>query len=188
MTHYDASIDGLTETWVPITEMPIALVCGAVKAEDRFFFDHGAFDISQTMKALRSHMLRTVPNTGGSTITQQLAKNLFLTPDRTLTRKARELFYAWHLDRNYSKQRILEIYLNVAQFGDDVWGVASASRHYFGVPVADLSPVQSVLLVSRLPAPTKPVTDRNRTRSEAVVRRVLRQLHRSGLLDTTSVV
>src|SRR5207244_9163926 len=91
---------------------------------------------------------------GASTISQQLAKNLWLSPSRDPLRKAREAMLTWQLERTLGKRRILELYLNVVEFGPGVWGVESASRRYFGKPAAEVSDDEAALLAASLPKPS----------------------------------
>ena len=120
---------------------------------------------------------------GASTITQQLAKNLWLSPSRSPTRKLREIVLTRQLERNLSKHRILELYLNVVEFGPGVYGAEAASRRYFGVPAADLDAVQAAQLAASLPRPSSwhpGVSSRGYERS---VDRILILLEQAGWLD-----
>ena len=90
---------------------------------------------------------------GGSTITQQVARNLFLSPSRSLTRKIKEVLIARHIERSLPKDRILEIYLNIVEWGEGVFGAEAASRRYFGKSASDLTPEEAVALAAALPSP-----------------------------------
>lgn len=169
-------------TWVDLDEISPLLVCSIVKSEDRMFFRHNGFDWPQLRKAIRNQLFRQGPRMGGSTISQQLARNLFLTPERTVGRKLREAVITRRLESALPKVRILELYVNVIEFGDGVWGVEAASRHYFHKPTTDLTPFEATFLASVIAAPKQPMVGWNRQRSERIVRRVLRQLYGSGLL------
>ena len=114
-------------------------------------------------------VLRGDLSRGSSGIAQQLARNLYLGPQRTPRRKAREYLLAWQLSHTLSKDRMLEIYLNVVEWGKGVWGIGDASRHYFGVEPADIRPTQALMLSSLLPAPRSGL---KHTTSEAVANRM----------------
>ena len=139
--------------WVPASAISIHLKRAVVVAEDIGFFRHSGF----APKAMREAMTealeaRRLPR-GASTITQQLAKNLWLSPSRSPLRKAREALLTWQLERALSKRRILECYVNVVEFGPGVYGAEAASRRYFGKPVAELSEGEAALLAASLPRP-----------------------------------
>ena len=102
---------------------------------------------------LRGGRVARAPTRGASTITQQLAKNLWLTPSRNPLRKAREAILAWQIEQALSKRRILEIYLNVAEFGPGCYGVEAAARRYFGKAAADVGPAEAAQLAASLPNP-----------------------------------
>ena len=139
--------------WVPTSAISIHLKRAVVVAEDGDFFRHHGF----APKAMREAMTqaleeRRLPR-GASTITQQLAKNLWLSPSRSPLRKAREGVLTWQLERALSKRRILECYLNVVEFGPGVYGAEAASRRYFGKTVAELSAGEAAQLAASLPRP-----------------------------------
>ena len=120
---------------------------------------------------------------GGSTITQQLARNLYRSPARTLHRKVREALIARRLESSLDKRRILELYLNVVEWGDGVWGVTRAARAYFGRSAAELGPFEAAFLASLLPAPRARLRGKDLDRAVTEERRVLHQLVVSGLID-----
>jgi len=129
---------------------PIAVIAG----EDQQFFHHYGFD----MKSIQASI--DVYNNGGrlrgaSTISQQVAKNLFLTPSKSFIRKGLEVWFTALLELLWDKERILEVYLNIAEFGDHLFGIEAASRHYFGIPAKRLSRSQSALLAATLPNPIR---------------------------------
>ena len=122
-------------------------------AEDINFFSHRGFDAGEIREALgRALEERELPR-GASTISQQLAKNLWLSPSRDPLRKTREAILTWQLERALGKRRILELYLNVVEFGPGVWGIESASRRYFGKPAAELTDDEAARLAASLPSP-----------------------------------
>jgi monofunctional glycosyltransferase len=123
-------------------------------AEDINFFSHRGFDGGEIRKALTQALEDVDLPRGASTITQQLAKNLWLSPSRDPLRKAREAVLTWQLERTLDKRRLLELYLNVVELGPGVWGVESASRRYFGKAAADLDDDEAARLAASLPSPT----------------------------------
>jgi monofunctional biosynthetic peptidoglycan transglycosylase len=126
------------------------LVRAVLVAEDAAFFSHDGIDYDELRAAIEMSFDRGVVIRGASTITQQLAKNLYLSPARDPYRKLRELFIARRLEAELSKVRILELYLNVIEWGDGVWGAEAAAQRYFGVSAADLSAEQSALMAGAI--------------------------------------
>jgi len=146
--------DRVDRRWVPYGAMSPSVKVAVLVAEDINFFSHHGFDSGEMRKALTQAIEdRELPR-GASTITQQLAKNLWLSPSRDPLRKAREAILTWQLERALGKRRLLELYLNVVEFGPGVWGVESASRRYFGKAAADLTDDEAVGLAASLPSPT----------------------------------
>jgi monofunctional biosynthetic peptidoglycan transglycosylase len=138
--------------WVPSDAISIELKKAVLVAEDLSFFRHHGFDTYEirvaAWDAVEGKRVR-----GASTITQQLAKNLWLSPSRSLTRKLREIILTKQLERHLSKGRILEIYLNVVEFGPGIFGAEAAARHYFGIPASQLDAEQAARLAASLPRP-----------------------------------
>src|SRR3989304_1548083 len=122
-------------------------------AEDDKFWSHEGFDIEAMQKAIEKDLLAGKFKAGGSTISQQLAKNLYLSPAKSPIRKLREAIITWKLERTLSKRRILEIYLNAAEWGEGIFGVEAAARHHFGKSAAELSPMEAARLAAVLPNP-----------------------------------
>ena len=150
----------LKQQWVGYEKVSANLKRAVVAAEDAKFVDHEGFDWEGIQKALEKNEKKGRVVAGGSTISQQLAKNLFLSGSRSWPRKGQEAVITWMLEGVMSKRRILELYLNLAEWGEGVFGAEAAARHYFGVPAAQLSPRQSAWLAAILPAPQR--YDRNR--------------------------
>ena len=146
-----------TLRWAPVslTEVPKHLVRAVLVAEDSRFNEHGGLDIIAIKEAWNYNRERGQMVFGASTISQQTAKNLFLNSARNPVRKWHEIFLTLGLERNLSKQRILEIYLNTAEFGRGIYGVEAASQAYWGIPVARLSVIQAAELAATLPGPVK---------------------------------
>ena len=126
-----------------------------VAAEDDGFVEHDGFDWEAMQKALEKNQRRGRTVAGGSTITQQLAKNLFLSPEKSYPRKVQEALIALYLEALLPKRRILEIYLNVVEWGDGLFGVSAAAQRYFGVSAAALTPAQAARLAVMLPNPRR---------------------------------
>lgn len=141
-------------TYVSIQNIPKTLQEAVIATEDRRFYEHGAVDPIGIGRAVLVNFTSGKTVEGGSSISQQVIKNTFLTPERTLTRKAQELILAFLLEHNYSKDEILEIYLNTAYFGASATGIYEASHIYFGAQPRALSLAQSSLLAGLLQAPS----------------------------------
>ena len=142
-------------TWVPYERISAHLKRAVVAAEDARFLDHEGFDWDAIQKALEKNEKRGKVVVGASTISQQLAKNLFLSGSRSWARKAQEAAITWMMERTLSKRRILELYLNVAEWGEGIFGAEAAARHHFGVPAAALTPEQGAWLAAILPSPRR---------------------------------
>lgn len=140
--------------WIPLDSLPSALACAVLAAENVRFFRHGTLDWTNQREMARRVMSGDFSR-GGSGVAQQLARNLFLTPARTPRRKWREYLLAFELSHTLSKERQLELYLNLVEWGDGIWGVGAASEHLFGRAPAELTPSQAVLLANVLPAPSR---------------------------------
>ena len=151
---------GLRHVWVGYGAISMHLKRAVVAAEDARFLEHEGVDWEAIQKALEANRERGRPARGGSTISQQLAKNLFLSPERSYVRKGQELVITYMIEALWSKRRILEVYLNVAEWGDGVFGAEAAARHYFGTSSSRLGPEDSARLAAMLPRPK--FYDRNR--------------------------
>ena len=138
------------QVWVPYTRISQNLKRAVLVAEDDAFWQHEGIDMEQLKISIRNDIEKGKPIRGGSTITQQLAKNLYLSPSRDPVRKLRELIIARRLEAELSKARIFEIYLNVIEWGDGIWGAEAAARSYFGTSAASLSPAQAALLAAAI--------------------------------------
>ena len=145
----------IRQKWTPISRISPYLVKAVLIAEDDKFYQHEGFDYEAIQKAIETDIKRRKIKFGGSTISQQLAKNLYLTPSKNPLRKLREAVLTWRLERTLSKKRILEIYLNVAEWGEGIFGIGAASSHYFGKSPAALTPEEAARLASALPNPRR---------------------------------
>ncbi|MEQ1516695.1 MAG: monofunctional biosynthetic peptidoglycan transglycosylase [Usitatibacteraceae bacterium] len=143
----------LQQQWVSYMAISNNLKRAILVAEDDTFAEHDGFDWDGIQRAMDKNQKKGKVVAGGSTISQQLAKNLFLSGERTVVRKGEEALITLMMERLLDKERILEIYLNVIEWGDGVFGAEAASRHYFGVSAAQLSPEQAAKLAAMVPRP-----------------------------------
>ena len=139
--------------WVPYSRISSNLKRAVIVTEDSKFWDHEGVDLEQIKESIEVNVEKMKAMRGGSTVTQQLAKNLYLSPSRNPIRKLRELILARRLEATLSKARILELYLNVIEWGDGVWGAEAAARRYFGVSASALTAPQSALLAGAIRNP-----------------------------------
>lgn len=145
----------VTQKWVPYSRISPFMTKAVLIGEDDKFWQHEGFDYTAMQKAIEKDIKAKKFKFGGSTISQQLAKNLYLSPSKDPIRKFREAIITWRLEKALSKRRILEIYLNVAEWGEGIFGIEAASRHYYGIPASSLNAEQSARLASVLPNPRK---------------------------------
>lgn len=150
----------LQQQWVPYSRISPHLKRAIIAAEDAKFVDHEGFDWEGMQKAMEKNQKKGRLVAGGSTISQQLAKNLFLSPNKSYFRKAEEAIITLMLENLWSKQRIFEVYLNVIEWGNGIFGAEAAARHYYGVSAAQLGPEQAARLAGMVPNPR--FYDRNR--------------------------
>jgi monofunctional biosynthetic peptidoglycan transglycosylase len=151
----------LDHRWVDYRRISVHLKRAVIAAEDAKFIDHEGFDWEGIQRALERNQKRGKLVAGGSTISQQLAKNLFLSGERSVIRKGQEALITIMLEALMEKRRILEIYLNVAEWGEGIFGAEAAARHYYGTSAARLSAEQAARLAAMLPRPR--YYDRNRS-------------------------
>jgi monofunctional glycosyltransferase len=143
----------LQQRWVDYPRISIHLKRAIIAAEDAKFIDHEGFDWEGIQRAMEKNQRRGQYVAGGSTISQQLAKNLFLSGERSLPRKMQEAVITGELEAFLTKRRIFEIYLNVVEWADGVFGAEAAARHYFGISASALDPEQAARLAAMLPRP-----------------------------------
>jgi monofunctional glycosyltransferase len=141
------------QIWVTYGAISEHLKKAVLISEDASFFSHTGVDVNELQEALKKDWETGSFARGGSTITMQLAKNLYLNPSKNPLRKAREIIIAWQLEQALLKRRIFEIYLNVVEWGANVYGVEAAARHYFGKPAANLDILEAATLAALLPSP-----------------------------------
>jgi monofunctional biosynthetic peptidoglycan transglycosylase len=161
---------------------------GVLVAEDSSFYEHSGVDTEAMREAFERDWKRKQITHGGSTITQQLAKNLYLSPSRNPLRKIREYFIAMALERHLTKKRILELYLNVVEMGERVYGAEAAARYYFHKPASALSPREAALLAGCLPNARVMVPSAPNKRLRARQRMILSRLRRWGYLAESEVL
>ena len=150
----------LRKEWVPYERISIHLKRAIIASEDAKFVDHEGFDWDGIQKAMEKNQKKGRFVAGGSTISQQLAKNLFLTPNKSYFRKAEEAIITVMLENLWDKHRIFEVYLNVIEWGNGVFGAEAAARYYYGSNAAQLGPEQAAKLAGMVPNPR--FYDRNR--------------------------
>ena len=143
------------QVWIPLQQVSRSLIQAVIASEDQKFFGHEGVDWNAIQESVEANVKKGRAVRGGSTITQQLAKNLFFDTRRSLTRKLRELIVAWWLEQDLSKVRILALYLNVIEWGDGVYGCEAAARAYYGKSAADLLPIEAAGLVAMIPNPRR---------------------------------
>jgi monofunctional biosynthetic peptidoglycan transglycosylase len=168
------------QSWVPLARVSRNLVQAVIVAEDAKFFGHEGIDWDAIKGSLEKDLEKRRFAQGGSTITQQLAKNLFFSTRKSVTRKLRELVVTRWLEDELAKKRILEIYLNVIEWGDGVYGCEAAAQRYYGKPAADLSPEEAAGLAAMIPSPRRINPRVNAAVFGRAQRRVLWLMARAG--------
>ncbi len=163
--------------WVPLSKISPSLRRAVVAAEDAAFFTHEGFDWEGIKDAALYDLEKGEMKRGGSTITQQLAKNLYLSSERSMFRKIHEALITRELERQLSKPRILEIYLNVAEWGHGVYGAEAAARHHFQKPAKDLTEDEAAWLAAILPAPRRYDPLRRTAALQRRYERILRRIN-----------
>jgi monofunctional glycosyltransferase len=168
------------QMWVPYGAISELSKKAVLISEDASFFSHTGVDVTELQEALKRDWETASFARGGSTITMQLAKNLYLSPSKNPLRKAREIVIAWQLEQALSKTRIFEIYLNVVEWGPNIYGAEAAARHYFGKSAAELDIVEAATLAALLPSPRN-VRERNVSdRRNLILSRMARVGYMSG--------
>ena len=150
----DGNFNSINYDWVNYNEISNSAKLAVIAAEDQKFFDHYGFDFESIEKALKRNK-RSKITRGASTITQQTAKNLFLWSDKSYVRKGLEVYFSLLLETLWSKERILEVYLNIAEFGENVYGVQASSRKFFNRDANKLTYQNAAMLAAVLPNPKK---------------------------------
>lgn len=143
----------IEQRWVPLRKVSPSLIKAVLISEDNNFWHHEGFDFKAIEGAIEKNIEAGEFKFGASTISQQLAKNLFLSPSKNPLRKMKEAILTWRIEQTLSKRRILELYVNVAEWGDGIFGIDAAARHYYGVSASRLTASQSARLAAALPNP-----------------------------------
>ncbi len=173
----------IDQRWVGYGRISPLLSRSVLVAEDDAFFSHGGLDWREIQASAKTNLEKRRIARGGSTITQQLARNLFLGDRRAPDRKLTEVFLAFRLERALPKRRILELYLNLIEWGDGIFGAEAAARRHFGVSAAGLSPRQAVLLAAVIINPRRYSAREPARRIEKRVRLIASRLRRRGLVS-----
>jgi monofunctional biosynthetic peptidoglycan transglycosylase len=149
----------ITNIWVPLSGVSPYVMKAVIIAEDDKFWSHEGFDFEAMQKALEKDIKKKKFKAGGSTISQQLAKNLYLSPSKNPIRKLKEAILTWRLEQQLSKRRIMELYLNVAEWGDGIYGIEAAARKHYGKSAAGLTASEAATLAAVIPNPRRYRTD-----------------------------
>ena len=139
--------------WTPSGRIPAEMKWAVILAEDANFYKHEGFDVKAIKNAIKYDLEKKSLKRGASTITQQTAKNLFLSREKSITRKLKEIYLAYRMEQELTKGRIIEFYLNVVELGPMVYGIGHGAQYYFGKSVADLTPRECAFLAAMLPGP-----------------------------------
>ncbi len=145
----------IRQVWTPLSQISPFLIKAVIIGEDDKFWHHEGFDFEAMEKAAEKDIREKKFKFGASTISQQLAKNLYLSPSKNPLRKVKEAILTWRMEKKLTKRRILELYLNVAEWGEGIFGIEAASRSYYGKPASELDPEEAARLASVLPNPIK---------------------------------
>jgi penicillin-binding protein 1A len=177
----------LRDDSVPLEEIPDVMIKATLATEDRRFFDHFGIDVMGTFRALAANARNEAVVQGGSSITQQLAKNMFLTPERSLSRKIREALIAVYLENHYTKPELLKLYFDRAYLGGGSYGVEAAAQYYFNKSIRDVNLSEAVMLAGMFKAPTRYAPHVNLAASRARANEVLTNLVEAGFMSEGQV-
>ncbi|MDA8412162.1 MAG: transglycosylase domain-containing protein [Desulfobacteraceae bacterium] len=170
--------------WTPSSRIPAEMKWAVILAEDSNFYKHEGFDVKAIKNAIKYDLEKKSLKRGASTITQQTAKNLFLSREKTITRKLKEIYLAWRMEQELTKGRIIELYLNVVELGPMVHGIGHGSRYYFGKPASALTPRECAFLAAMLPGPRlayNPYRNLGKVLKRSDM--ILRLMRQKGVLD-----
>ena len=177
----------LRDNSVPLDELPDFLIKATLATEDRRFFEHFGVDVMGTIRALAENARADAVVQGGSSLTQQLAKNMFLSPERALSRKIKEAFIAVYLENHYTKREILKLYFDRAYLGGGSYGVEAAAQFYFGKSVRDVTLAEAAMLAGMFKAPTRYAPHIDMAASRARANEVLTNMVEAGYLTEGQV-
>jgi monofunctional biosynthetic peptidoglycan transglycosylase len=176
--------------WIPLEEVSKDLIQAVISGEDSMFYEHCGVDIPAILIAMGENLRMQGRLLGASTISQQVSKNVFLSPEKTYSRKLKELFITRRLEKKFTKNEILEIYLNVAEFGPNIFGVSAAARYYFDKSATDINAAEGAFIAIMLPAPVryhrlvftnKTLSSRHRNK----ITRILKELKYKKIISNT---
>lgn len=173
--------------YIPYEKVPKALIQAVIATEDRRFFAHGGIDLWGIGRAAVTNMAHGRVVQGGSTVTQQVAKNVFLTPERSLARKVQEVLLAFWLEGRFSKQDIMAIYLNRVYLGSGAYGIDAASKRYFNKPATEMNLAECAMIAGLLKAPSRYSPVANPERAEQRIHQVLLNMVDAGFLKENQV-
>lgn len=181
LRHNLTTFSRVQQIWVEDDQIARSVKQAAIASEDAQFSNHEGFDWNGIEQAMKRNERSGSVRAGGSTISQQLAKNLFLFPERSYVRKAEEAVITVMLENLWSKERILTVYLNVAEFGKGIYGIEAAAQHYYGRPASRLSAPQAASLIAMLPNPKYYQEHRNHRRLRNKTNIILRRMGSAAL-------
>ena len=170
--------------WTPSGRIPAEMKWAVILAEDSNFYKHEGFDVKAIKNAIKYDLEKKSLKRGASTITQQAAKNLFLSREKTITRKLKEIYLAYRMEQELTKGRIVELYLNVVELGPMVYGIGHGAQYYFGKPASSLTPRECAFLAAMLPGPRvayNPYKNLGKVLKRSNM--ILRLLRQKGVLD-----
>jgi monofunctional biosynthetic peptidoglycan transglycosylase len=176
----DHTFKSIEYQWISAKNISSSARAAVIASEDQQFYNHFGFDLQSIRSSITAYLNGGRRLRGASTITQQVAKNIFLTPSKSFIRKGLEVWFTLLIEIMWSKQRILTVYLNIAEFGDHLFGIEVASQHYFGIPAKNLTRSQAAMLAATLPNPLRLRAARP---SSYVIKRqnwILRQMQNLG--------
>ncbi|MDK9717433.1 MAG: transglycosylase domain-containing protein [Trichlorobacter sp.] len=171
--------------WTPSNRIPPEMKWAVILAEDSNFYKHEGIDVKAIREAIKYDLEKKSLARGASTITQQVAKNVFLSREKTITRKLKEVYLAWRMEQELTKGRILELYLNVVELGPMVYGIGHGSQYYFGKPASAMTPRECAFLAAMLPGPRvayNPYRNLGKVLSRSNM--ILRKLRSKGVISS----
>jgi penicillin-binding protein 1A len=177
----------LRDDSVPLDEIPDVMIKATLATEDRRFFEHFGVDVMGTFRALAANARHDTVVQGGSSLTQQLAKNMFLSPERSLSRKIKEAIIAIYLENHYTKAEILKLYFDRAYLGGGSYGVEAAAHYYFGKSIRDVNLAEAAMLAGMFKAPTRYAPHVNLAASRARANEVLSNMVEAGFMSEGQV-
>ena len=172
----------ITNIWVPLSRVSPYVMKAVIIAEDDKFWSHEGFDFEAMQKALEKDIAKKKFKAGGSTISQQLAKNLYLSPSKNPIRKIKEAILTWRMEQQLSKRRIMELYLNVTEWGDGVFGIEAAARKHYGKSASTLTAREAATLAAVIPNPRRYRTDGTSRYVENQSERIYQIMVRRGIV------